>query len=465
MGLFLKWVLNITTLTALAAAQTVRAATDSAGVVSVAGTTPNAVQSKWWDATTYPTRWWDWGLELRLRNEYQANAVALDSEQAGHESNYQRYRARLWSHIRPLEGLHVTARLVTEPRSYQLPGNLEGWRWDEGTMDELSVTLTNLFKRPVSLVLGRQSLQFGNRWLVWDGTGWDGSRTEFFDAARLTQDWEEAQTRTDVVYVDLHREASAWLPPIQPSGQPLGEQDERGAILYVSNRSVPMTTLEGFFLYRHEYHPLPVVGDAGDLYVVGGRAEGSIREHWKYRAELAEELGRKNGRGLTAFGVNTRVSYFLRDRWNHNFRLGWEYLSGDDPATASDEGWDAMWGRRAQWSELLVFTFTTEGHGRKADWTNLQRLDVGWSFNPHRRVEVLLDYLPLFANTHPGESAALAGGGGRFRGHLTAAVLNFRLSDQVNGHLWGEWFFPGDYYSPGHRDTATFLRVEFSVAL
>jgi hypothetical protein len=119
-----------------------------------------------------------------------------------------------------------------------------------------------------------------------------------------------------------------------------------------------------------------------------------------------------------------------------------------------------MWGRRAQWSELLTFTFTTEGKGRKSNWTNLQRIDAGWSCNPTGWLEVLVDYMPLFANTNPLGGTSMFNEEGAFRGHLAAAVLKFRFGKRVTGHLWSEFFFPGDYYTSQHRDTATFLRAE-----
>jgi hypothetical protein len=436
------------------------------GTTTSTSATANAPSSvPWWEKATHPLPWLSWGSDLRFRNEFHANATTLSSGEPNSDYNYQRYRARLWTSLEPITNLALNARLATEPRVYQLPESRQGVSYEEALIDDLNIAITNLLDQPLRLVVGRQSFNFGNKWLIWDGTSWDASRTEFFNAARLTWDWREGKTRTDVICLDQHREADYGLPVINSTGQPLSEQDERGAILYLSNKSLPATTLDGYFLYRHEYHPFPVVGDVGDLYVFGGRGEGDLGEHWKYRAEFANELGRKNDHDLNAFGVNTRLSYFVKDTWNHNFRLGYEYLSGDDPGTGTDEGWDAMWGRRAQWSELLTLTFATEANGRKSDWTNLQRVDAGWSFNPHPRVEVLLDYMPLFANSHPEEVSGIVGNSGYFRGHLAAAVIKFVFSKHLTGHLWGEVFFPGDYYAPGHRDTATFLRVELFATL
>lgn len=417
-------------------------------------------QQAWQDSVKHPASWLSWGADLRLRWEFLDNVYLLNSDAPAADSSYQRYRPRIWTTLAPLRGVEINTRLSAEFRTYQRPVARRGVDWDEVLFDNMNLRFTNLLGQPLALTVGRQDLAFGNKWLVFDSTSADGSRTEFFDAARLNWDWREAKTGVDAIYLDSHRQADWLLPVISPTGLPLMEQDERGAILYLSNKSLPQTRIDGYFIYRHEYHPLPKIGDQGDLYVFGARAEGELSKHWKYQGEFAQELGRKNDRSLNAFGFNGRFSYFARDRWNHNFRLGYEYLSGDDPNTRDDEGWDAMWARRFQWSELLVFTFTTEGGGRKTDWSNLQRLDAGWSFNPSKKVEIALDYMPLFANSNPLGGTSIFNTDGRFRGHLLAAVAKFTFSKSLSAHLWSEFFFPGDYYASSNRDMATFLRAQ-----
>jgi len=430
--------------------------------VCLAAAAAEPANPDWADQVKRPTDWLSWGAAMRLRQESFENAYTLSDQDPNNVYSYQRYRFQLWNDLKPLPPLTLNTRLAWEFRTYQEPASKEGPAWDEILIDHLNLSWTNVLGQPLALTVGRQDLTFGDRWLVWDGTSPDGSRTEFFDAARLTWDWKEAQTRVDAVYFDLHQESDYWLPVISPTGASLTEQNERGGILYLSNRSLDRTQLDAYLIYRHEYDPQPVIGDRGDLYVAGARAAGDVAEHWKYRSEFAAEFGSKNGRGLNAFGFNGRLCYFFKDSWNHNLRLGYEYLSGDDPASASDEGWDPMWARRAQWSELLTFTFTTEGNGRKANWTNLQRINAGWSCNPTRWLEALVDYMPLFANDNPLGGTSIFNESGSFRGHLAAAVLKFRFSKRVTGHLWSEFFFPGSYYRSENRDTAAFLRAELT---
>ena len=52
--------------------------------------------------------------------------------------------------------------------------------------------------------------------------------------------------------------------------------------------------------------------------------------------------------------------------------------------------------------------------------------------------------------------------GGCFRGQLLSGVLKYKFTEQLSGHLLGEVFFPGDYYSDDRNDPAVFLRVQLN---
>ncbi len=47
-------------------------------------------------------------------------------------------------------------------------------------------------------------------------------------------------------------------------------------------------------------------------------------------------------------------------------------MSGDDPSTDDNEGWDPLFSRWPKWSELYIYSLATEGGRRLLD----QPLDV-----------------------------------------------------------------------------------------
>jgi len=406
-----------------------------------------------------PTKWFKWGFDFRFRHEYHDNAYTLSETKPNHEYSYQRYRARLGMSFIASEDLSLNTRLAWEGREYFKPDSKSGMDWDEGIFDNFNLTVGDEKNRPLTLVLGRQDIAFGNHWLIFDATTTDGSRTEFFDAARLIWNVPNIKTKFNFVYFNMASDSERWLPPINNRNKPLTEQDEQGAFLYLENKSLKSAQIDGYFIYKHD-HKVLQNGNFGERFVWGSRQVWKLSKHWEAQSEFALQSGTKNGNNMFAYGLNSKIEYLFRDSLENKLRLGYEYLSGDDPDTKKVEGWDPLWGRRAIWSELLVFTFSAENNGRSGEWSNLQRLDTGWSFSPVKNTEFSVDYMPIFANENSYKNKSGYSDSGKFRGHFLSAVFKFKLSKNIDGHLWSEFFFPGDYYSSDRRDMATFFRTQ-----
>lgn len=402
-----------------------------------------------------------WGFDLRLRTEYQEHAGTLSNGLATEGSSQLRARPRVWTQFTPLEHLTLNARLISEPRYILQPDSNQGWAWEEGLLDQLNLSLPGLLDERLTVTVGRQSLAFGNQWLVADGTPADGSRTDFFDAARLTFAAESLATTFDAVYLHQFADSDHWLPVLNNRHRPVIEQDEQAVILHASNRALPRTQLDGFVVYRHQDAVL-ANGNSGDTWMVGTRVAGELSDRWRYRVEGAPQWGRLNGQDLRAWGVNSLLSWDVGGDWQHTLHAGYEYLSGDDPKTSANEGWDPFWGRRPQWSELMVTTFGAENRGRPADYKNLQRLTAGWECSPHTRVDLATHYMLLLANENPLAGQPGYSRDGNIRGHFAQAVARFHFGRGWTGHLWAEAFWPGDYYADDRRKTGLFLRAELA---
>jgi len=409
---------------------------------------------------TQPVKGVTWGMDSRSRWEYHNSSLTLQ-DGPDSEFSYLRLRNRLSLDIEPIRDLGLRARLITEPRYYFRPDSRDGWDAEEALIDELFAEAKNVFGLPLRLKAGRQEIHFGDRWILFDGTPGDGSRTEFFDAARLTLE-ASPQSTLDLVALWINSQPGDFLPVINDQSTPLGEQDEEAAVLYGSHRFSAAFQLDAHYIYRH-ISATRSIGEDGNLHVPGFRASGTLLTNWDYFAESAVQMGRKNGRDLAAWGFNGQIGFRAGGAWNHRFHLGYEYLSGDDPDSGQDEGWDPMWGRRARWSELMVFTFAPEAGGKRGYYSNLQRPNVGWTATPLNRLELLLNYSALLALTNPNRSEMFSEEG-RFRGHLVQAVAKCRFSRNITAHLWNEVFVAGDFYAGSNRDTATFFRAEINLS-
>lgn len=408
--------------------------------------------------TRNPLPWWKWGADVRLREIYIGNGITLDKKDPNHETHWQRYRARWWNTFTPLPSFEFNMRMAWEGRYFDKPDSRDNWNVASVLWDVFNIKLKEPGDLPFTITAGRQDLMLGDRWLVMDATPLDGSSTLYFDAVRLTLDVKPVDTTVDLIYLEMDAEGHNWITPVSDQDNPVTEQDETGAIVWLTNRSIPKMELNGYFMYK-QGSPALANGYDAEIYTFGTLVTGQIGERWRYSTGLAGQFGHKNDVNLCALGSNNRLTYLLKDKWNSQLRLDYEYLSGDDADTDTNEAFDLLWGRWPRWSELYaVYTYIPET--RVGDFTNLHRVSFGYTCNPVKPIEFLADYHLLFAdqNTLAGQTGFSQSG--CFRGQLLTALLRYKFSEHVSTHLLGEFFFPGDYYSNERNDVGVFLRSE-----
>jgi hypothetical protein len=407
--------------------------------------------------------------------------MTLDDDALGHEHEYQRYRTRWWTKWVLGDDISLNTRLAWEFRTWDEPRTQDvNFNADEALFDWFNINLRNVAGMPLTATIGRQDIILGGGWLVLDGTPLDGSRTIYFDAARATYDWAETSSKLDLIYISQSAESDRWLQPICDEDRAVTEQDENGAILWWTNTSFKPMQLEGFFIYKNDNPfdqsvtniptPLQVWTRKAEIFTFGGAVSGTHGDHWKYRAEGAIQTGEKSlpttdlstgdMRDLEAYGVLATLEYLFKDPAQHATHITYEYASGDDPDTSDNEQFDLLWGEWPRWSELLIYTATFETS--PAELTNLHRFNVGHRFNLTKQWTITADYHALWADEN-GQASWLnryaLSDEHHFRGHLFTAWAKFKFSEQLIGHLLGEYFNPGSYYQDRTDDDAFFLRV------
>ena len=516
----LKLTLGLAALTATSAlAQTQNAASAGAtfnpsappagepAVTPVAATPaapPPTAFDNWAMEVKNPVDWFTWGGDFRVRNEYFNNALSLGSGPSSgpfgpvHEQDYFRFRGRVGASLFPAAFTRITndlslnVRLAAEPREFMKDSTMDtyfdksGMQWRYGIIDTLNVQWKKPLDLPATVTVGRQDINLGDNWLFGDGTPEDGSFTSFLDSARFTCDLKDQHTTIDAIGIVQYGRPDAWLPTIGPSttqgGNPnaylLTDQNEKGAVLWIANQSLPAANLDGFFIYKHDSAlndaPASLFSDNADIYTFGGRVSGLVDEHWNYSAEGAYQFGRKqyqynppvpvpldeNYHELSAFGVKSKISYLFKDKLNDQLSVVFEFLSGDNPKTGNDEMFDVLWGRWPQWSEMYnIYSYVNET--RVGQTANLIRFGPTWSVDPIKDMNFSLTYNALFADQDVPTQATVPTaftGTGDFRGHYLQAVLKYKFNKHLSGHLWSEFLFPGDYYTS--RSMMDFLRAE-----
>jgi hypothetical protein len=471
----------------------------------------------WNQKSKQPFSWWKWGADLRIRDEFIDKSLTLASVAGNppapvprYKQNWIRVRARWWNVITPTAGLDFTARMTIESRewtetSYSSPFH-RGWDWNEVVFDNFNLKIKPSKALPLTFTIGRQDLMFGDNWLVLDGTPLDGSRTTYFDAARMNFAITKWKTTFDAIFIDQWARNDHWLPPIRVSGDAVNgvdlpikkaqvEHNERGLVLYMTDKAKPTRQIDAYFIYRAaRKEPVRVLkaadagtnplyeivtdpadaddpnmkanlgrGENSDLYTVGARmagdiGKGNVTKSLKYRVEAAFQSGTRNGRDQRGYGVNSALTYAPKTKLAHQFRVQYEFLSGDDPNTKDrDEGFDILWGRWPRWSELYIYTYAPES--RIAQLANFHRIGPGWTFKPFAKGELVTDLYRLYADK-PRAAGGLFSGTGKTRGTVLTSKLLMKLTPHLAAHIWFERFWPGSFYANDRQDAATFIRPE-----
>ena len=204
------------------------------------------------------------GGDLRLRQEY-FDKIPISKDPPGvtraGENNYFRMRTRLWTEIDLSQDVLFKVRAVNEFRHWQRPdqaGKPDNATYDfpdEVVLDNLFLEVRNLMDQKIDLRVGRQDLMYGNGMVILEGTPKDGSRTTYFNAAKLTVR-EIPDTTVDflAIYNDPEDELAMNSTDRDLTGLVSGnnEMRESGGGFYLKNKSIKDLPLEVYGLYKNE---------------------------------------------------------------------------------------------------------------------------------------------------------------------------------------------------------------------
>jgi len=412
----------------------------------------------------------DWGGDLRLRGvNFDDIPVSKDPPGVarGGPNVFFRGRTRIWGEFKFSDQVLFKTRMTNEFRSYEEGSGKNAYDFpDEYVFDNLYLDVKDLFDGKFDLRLGRQDLMYANGRILMDGTPLDGSRTFYYNAAKGTLKWEKTSVdilgiydpaEDDLAINTQHRDLVG-LVGAYPT-----DMVESGGGIYAKNKSIQKMPLELYYLFKNEsdYEWTDAQGAAHkqpydlDLHTFGFRLMPQLTESLTGNLEGAGQFGERGPQDVQGWMVDAKLSYAFQvaEKVKPSASVGLYYLSGDDPDTADDEGWNPLWARWPQYSELYVYAFDHDGAGR---WSNLTMPYVGLDvpFSSKLSLALLTGY--MFA---PERSANIPGSDDE-RGLLATAWFRFKLSDKWFGHFLAEFVDPGDYYKVDN--TAHFIRVEFS---
>ncbi len=426
--------------------------------------------------TAYADIAFDYGAAFRLRQEIWDNVMDLKTmESRNPDRNFFRLRTSVWGKADLDKDLGAYLKLTNEAKYYTGPYKLLTERLEENEVvfDNLYLKANNVFKLPVDLKIGRQDFlgpdMFGEGFLILDGTPGDGSRTFYFNAAKAK--WRINQNNSiDFVYIS-NQQRDKYMPSLHSSIKNtstyynhkviLNTSDEQGFVVYGRNKISESLSVEPYYMYKteKEYRANPEL----ELNTIGARALFSLAD-WKFRGEYAHQFGEYDGgRDRSGNGGYIFVSRKLADvQLKPEFEFGFVYLSGDDPDSSKNEGWNPLFSRNPSWNELLIYTLVYENLRDSATpgyWTNLQlyMAKVNMDLSPDTKLSLSWQLLRACERANPLSSFRSMFGNGKERGHLPTVMLGHKFSKKIDGFLQLEYFVPGDFYADDAKN-ATFFR-------
>jgi hypothetical protein len=389
----------------------------------------------------------------RFRIETWDNALTLSSA-ANAGTTYNRNRSSLMGQWFPNENIEFALMLTNEFKYYFSPTN-KNFNYHEIFFDQLYFKYSDTFG---SVTLGRQNIMLGEGFIVLEGNPLDGSRSLYFNAARL--DLAISKSKVLTGFVSYVPKSDNILPVISSQDQQLIEQSELGAGLYFTGQFEKIN-LQPYYIYKHIYttdlHPI-----SSNIHTIGIRESSPIAEQFTLTAEGAYQFGDYGDQNRSAVGGYAYVDYATKLNKNYLpevLTLGGIYLSGDDPATKNMEGWDPVFSRWPKWSESYIYTLIKENNGKVAYWTNLASIYGKVKFTLMNDLYLNIDYHHLFGlKNNP--ALSFPGGAGNTRGDFIIGKLTFKINNNISGHLLWENFTPGNFYFDG-ANRSNWARVEF----
>jgi hypothetical protein len=379
----------------------------------------------------------------RFRFESWDNAISLD-DTANDANAYTRNRTTLGLSWRPVKNLEILGKATNEFKVYLAPKN-QAFSWNEIFFDNLYVKWTIPGRVPFTATAGRQDLNFGEGFVIADGTPLDGSRSYYFNAIRLDADLSKNHRLT--AFAHAQKTTDRYLPVINKAPRPLAEQPEQAVALYYGG-TFGKAKIDAYAVRKttdaNEAWPEPARIDT-----LGLRAVAPLAKRLSLAAEAAYQAGSRGDFGRSAYGAIAHLDYDLAGTLPllKTMTVGGTLLSGDDPATPRAEGWDPIFSRWPKWSEGYIYTFTRES--RSSYWSNLSALYAILALDLGQRVDGHLMVMPMGAEHPQLEPGGFPGGTGHGRGTLFRGRLNYKLSQYFTGRVIWEHFIPGSFYFAG----------------
>ncbi len=436
--------------------------------------------------------------DVRVRNEGMNNELDMDTH-VDDTLNWTRVRTRLGADVDYQNKVGAFVQLANEFRWGQQSKANSGLTSRDLFVDNAYVRFNfkELWDAPFVFTAGRQDLlaapelgwrgMYGEGWLLFDGTPFDGSTSIAFDSAKLRFTGIENVT-LDLIYGKINDITPG--AAYSPASHFTEAVDEDLYALYAITKPVEGLQADFYAMHRNKNWDAAYAGFRDpelQTTVLGGRLSTTkpiMDDYVSWALEGGYQTGSVNSSDGTVGTIPTTTDRMQRDAYafytwarlhdakkdfeclNPMFEARFDFMSGDDPSTNHRyEGWDSFYAEWPKYSELLIFnlydSFAAWQGGSNPNlggFTNLWfpsfTLNLTPSFEPfNKEVNFKFGYRYMSADEKNGQ------GNGRKFGDLYQFKVMYNFAKGLSSHFEYDLFDPGSYFDRS-ANNAWFARVE-----
>ncbi len=377
--------------------------------------------------------------------------------------------------------LRVDADLTDNVAACIRLANLRDWDGD-GTntsdiiLDLANITLKEMLYSPLTLIIGRQELMYGNGLVVGPGLFQDPDNSIEYNDLSLLHGYDAVRAILDYDpwTMDL---LLAKITEADDVVTGTLESRDSDVDLYGANLGYRFdqydAEVEGYLFYKRDPTYGLVVNVSGstsdqrtfvenEVYTMGLRGSLVPIENLTLSGEVAGQLGeiRSELDGVTtgpltkdreALAANVAGKYnFANVRFMPTLGVEYLYLSGEEAGVEGDfDAWDPMYRGKKMSSirDYLENLYTTNDPADTSGWTNQHTIKAMGSADLGELVDGLsmnLAYLHYWFDEEP-----IAGADDNIGDEINMK-LTYDYTEDVQFALDGAWFIPGDYYDTVH---------------
>jgi len=394
-------------------------------------------------------------LDFYQRTRYEVlESLFLDANGYSRR-HYVRFKTSLGARATYGANLFARLKLTNENRTYiyRTHGSA-AYNIDEVVIDNFYIGYQNIRISPntkLDIKIGRFNLpasEYGEGFLIAEGTPLDGSRTFYFNAAKAR--FRQNNSSLDIIAVTNTR--TDYLPVFnRRANKYLNFGRENALIVYARTQHNKRIHAQYYYIYKTEEVTNRLLPLSSRLHTLGFFVRTDFND-MALRLQAAGQFGNYGSNIRRGFGAYGFADFF--NKWIFSkITTGMVYLSGDNPNSQSVTGWNPLFSRYPWKSNLICHLFLDEGG--IGYWSNIKMYTINANINILRNLNMLLGYSFVYANE-------LAIGSnfsnGKHRGNVAQCKFNWHINNRINVIFDIEHMRRGNFYA--NRRDAFYARLE-----